>query len=205
MKSEKFSWDQAKFRRRNHLPHVDVAGGLYFVTWCLADAVGKDFLSRMAALRRNLLDQARERFGTVRAVDHRQIEQQVRLEIFSEMDRARGRCELKVQEIGQVVMEALLHFQDQRYHVESFCVMPNHVHVVFQPQPEWPWWKITGGWKSFTSKQANRILRRSGKFWQDDSYETLVRSAEHLERANRYVLRNPEKAGLQEWPWVGRV
>jgi hypothetical protein len=64
--------------------------------------------------------------------------------------------------------------------------MPNHVHVVVQPfagmkttagtavpQSELP--DILHSWKSFTAKEANKFLRRSGDFWQAEYYDHLIR------------------------------
>ncbi len=129
----------------------------------------------------------------------------MREELFEEMDRGRGRYDLGKPKIATLVTDSLLHFDGVRYRLYSYSVMPNHVHAVFRPGSDWPWWKITGGWKSFTSKEANKILGRSGAFWQDDSWERLIRSERHLENATRYVLANPAKAGLIDWPWVAQL
>jgi hypothetical protein len=56
--------------------------------------------------------------------------------------------------------------------------------------------------KSFTANRANRILGRSGAFWQREYYDHLVRDQSELERAIRYVAANPEKANLKDWKWV---
>jgi hypothetical protein len=55
------------------------------------------------------------------------------------------------------------------------------------------------------SRLANVLLNRSGKFWQEDYYDTLIRDEAHLKRAIRYTEQNPVKAFLakaaREWPW----
>jgi REP element-mobilizing transposase RayT len=82
-------------------------------------------------------------------------------------------------------------------------VMPNHVHVVFQPLAEHKLSAILHAWKSYSAKEANRILRRSGDFWQREYYDHLIRDERDLQRCIRYVLDNPKKASLKDWPWVG--
>src|SRR5471030_1612743 len=57
-----------------------------------------------------------------------------------------------------------------------------------------------------TSRVANRILGRAGTpFWQDESFDHWVRSAEELQDLIAYVENNPVKAGLvetaEEWEW----
>jgi REP element-mobilizing transposase RayT len=60
-------------------------------------------------------------------------------------------------------------------------------------------------WKSFTSHKANKLLRRSGEFWQREYLDRYVRNAEHYEKVVAYIEENPVKAGLvklkADWPW----
>jgi hypothetical protein len=51
-------------------------------------------------------------------------------------------------------------------------------------------------WKSFSAKQANRILGRTGTFWQEEYYDRFVRDAKHFERVEAYIEWNPVEAGL---------
>jgi putative transposase len=60
--------------------------------------------------------------------------------------------------------------------------------------------------KGFTAHEANRILGLSGQpFWQDESYDHLVRSDAEFERIRAYIENNPVKAGLvaaaESWQW----
>lgn len=65
--------------------------------------------------------------------------------------------------------------------------------------------EIVGSWKSFTAKQANRIIGQSGTFWHADYFDRYMRDEGHLARTIGYVENNPVKAGLvadaAEWPW----
>ena len=64
------------------------------------------------------------------------------------------------------------------------------------------WATCLQGWKSFTARKANEILGRGGAFWQREYYDRLIRNGDELERAVRYVVNNPERAGLKRWKWV---
>jgi REP element-mobilizing transposase RayT len=65
--------------------------------------------------------------------------------------------------------------------------------------------KLVHGWKGKSSREANKLLRRRGPFWQEDYYDTLVRDAAHVKWAIRYTEQNPVKAFLvraaREWAW----
>jgi REP element-mobilizing transposase RayT len=79
--------------------------------------------------------------------------------------------------------------------------MPNHVHVIFRLFPREALAEVIRSWKLFTARKANRILGRSGIFWQREYYDRLIREEVELDRAIRYVLSNPERAGLKGWKW----
>lgn len=51
-----------------------------------------------------------------------------------------------------------------------------------------------------TALECNRLLQRSGAFWQDESYDHCVRDEDELERMILYVEFNPVKAGLVATP-----
>jgi type I restriction enzyme M protein len=62
---------------------------------------------------------------------------------------------------------------------------------------------ILHSWKSFTAKEANKVLARTGAFWQPESFDHLIRDEQDFTHAVEYVLNNPAKAGLSDWKWVG--
>jgi REP element-mobilizing transposase RayT len=59
--------------------------------------------------------------------------------------------------------------------------------------------------KRHTARQANIVLGRQGAFWQDESYDHVIRDNTEFLRISHYVLENPVKTGLvsnwDEWPW----
>jgi REP element-mobilizing transposase RayT len=108
-------------------------------------------------------------------------------------------------EVAEIVENALLHFDGQRYNMLSWCVMPNHVHAVVEPVVGHPFGPIIHSWKSFTAHRSNRVLRRTGRFWMPDYFDRYIRDENHLGAAISYVEENPVKAGLcervEEWRW----
>jgi len=82
--------------------------------------------------------------------------------------------------------------------------MPNHVHALIEVW-QTPLGKILKGWKGYTGKEANKILRCEGTFWQDDYFDRYIRDEAHYRRVVRYIENNPVKAGLVamalDWPW----
>jgi putative transposase len=99
----------------------------------------------------------------------------------------------------------LRRFDGDRYRLLAWCIMPNHVHVVVEPDANNLLDRIIQSWKSYTAKRANQILDRSGMFWHRDYFDRFMRDEGHLNRTIDYVENNPVKAGLAfepvKWRW----
>jgi len=68
-------------------------------------------------------------------------------------DAGHGSCFLRKPAIAGMVQESLLTFDSQRYRLLAWVVMPNHVHVLFQPMNGWTVAKIVAAWKKFTARK----------------------------------------------------
>jgi len=102
--------------------------------------------------------------------------------------------------------------------------MSNHVHAVFAPfliaaelresrsfrsvsflSENPPLDVIMKSLKGYTAWEANRVLGRKGTFWEQESYDHVVRDDAEFHRIINYVLNNPVKAGLvsdwRQWKW----
>jgi REP element-mobilizing transposase RayT len=123
------------------------------------------------------------------------------------LDKASEVCLLKEPRIAGIVSNALRHFNEQRYHLHAWTIMPNHVHALLFPFDTNGLSSIIHSWKSYTATQANLVLERKGRFWDHEYFDRVIRSARHFEFTTRYILNNPVKAGLcnepHQWPWFG--
>jgi REP-associated tyrosine transposase len=88
--------------------------------------------------------------------------------------------------------------------LHAWVVMPNHVHTLFKTGNV-PMGTIVGDLKEYTAREINKLLRRRGKLWEDDYFDTFMRDTQHELRTRRYIENNPTKAFLvrnpKEWPW----
>lgn len=114
---------------------------------------------------------------------------------------------LKEPIIAQLVGEALKYYTNKHYHLWAYCIMPNHVHFLittFSNAPELS--RINQNWKKYTARQANLFLNRAGKFWQEESYDRVVRDEEEFWAHYLYIINNPVKAGFvknwEDWQWT---
>ncbi len=103
-----------------------------------------------------------------------------------------------------MVRDSILHGARRDYDLHAWVIMPNHVHLLITPLTEAA--LFLRRLKGFSARRANESLGQTGQpFWQDESYDHLVRSGEEYRRVARYISNNPVKAGLvqsiEEFPW----
>jgi putative transposase len=167
------------------LPHVDAIGQPIFLTWRLYDSLPthrifpKDSLNsgQAFAVMDRLLDETRS-----------------------------GTFHLRQPAIAEMIVEAL-HYNAEilgHYQLHAFVIMPNHVHLLATPAIALP--LLMKSLKGITAKRANAMLELTGRpFWQEESYDHLVRNDREFERIRNYIEQNPVRAGLvseaSEFQW----
>jgi REP element-mobilizing transposase RayT len=114
------------------------------------------------------------------------------------LDEGHGSCLLRDSAHAAHLIEAMHHFDGQRYELGAYVVMPNHVHAIVKPTrpDDHPLEDILGGWKQFSAKRIHVQIGGRGELWQDESYDRIIRDEEHLYYCLQYIGRNPGKANL---------
>lgn len=113
---------------------------------------------------------------------------------------------LKQPDIARFELENIKHYAERYFELYACCIMSNHVHLLIKMKPGAPiLWKVLQDMKKYSGRQINKKLGRKGKFWEDESYDHLVRPGE-FDRIYWYILNNPVKAKLvkewQEYPFL---
>lgn len=125
----------------------------------------------------------------------------------SMLDRAvNGRNWLHDERVSNMIAEAIRFRDGKAYDLLAYCIMPNHVHMVFTVERSTTsLCMILQSLKAYTAREANKILCQKGTFWQHESYDHVVRDGKELEHIIHYVLHNPVKAGMvtrrEQWKW----
>jgi len=96
-----------------------------------------------------------------------------------------------------LVNDALLHFHGLRLDTGDFVVMPNHVHALLTPYPDFELENILHSIKSYKANQIQALRGTSGRLWMNESHDHIVRDGEELIRIQEYIRANPTKAGLR--------
>jgi putative transposase len=180
---------------RGYIPHFNRPHLIQLITFRLEDAVPEKLIEQWKS-------ELRWSDG-ISASDPRQIALQKMIVKYE--DAGHGACWLRNGNIAQITEQAILFYDSKKYRVIAWCIMPNHVHVIIEILEENQLEVVLHSWKSYISHQANKILRRSGKFWFAEYHDRFIRSPDHLQKAIEYVENNPVKAGLvvakEEWKW----
>jgi carbamoylphosphate synthase large subunit/REP element-mobilizing transposase RayT len=178
---------------KRHLPHWEQPGATYFVTFRLADSIPQDVLERWHEERAEWLKQHSQPWDWKTAREYmRRFEQ----EREQWLDQGHGSCLLRDSRARQIIAKTLNHFDRERYIIDAFVVMPNHVHIVLKPLGANSLGMILHSWKSFTSNEINRLTKRSGPLWMTETFDTIVRDSAHLTSCRNYIEQNPEKAHI---------
>ena len=123
--------------------------------------------------------------------------EEYRQSIDSQLDSGFGPDWLSRVHVADIVDNALKYFDGDRYDLHTWCIMPNHVHVLFQAWQGHRIADIIQSWKSFTSKKCNEFLNRTGAFWQDDYFDRYMRNHADAQLTSAYILNNGGRASLR--------
>jgi len=189
---------------RGYLPHYDRDVTPQHVTFHLADSLPREVVQCLDEELKNMPSELQD------------VERRKRVEAW--LDSGHGSCVLREPRIARMVEGSLLFFDGQRYRLLAWVVMPNHVHVLFQPMCDWRVAQTMASWKKFTATRICAFRREATPGsanlpigdevkagWHREYWDRFIRDNRHYQQAVEYIHQNPVKAGLVEkaeaWPW----
>jgi REP element-mobilizing transposase RayT len=167
--------------RRRRPPHRELAGFTYFVTFRVARGRGHpfDLPAAPVAPRAEFVGQA--------------------------LQPAR----LGPPGLAEAVEEAVLFRLGSHCDIDAYVVMPDHVHLLITPTLERPLSAVLQGIRGSSARAVNTLRGTAGRFWQDESFDHLIRNeADWLDKRD-HILQNPVVAGLAprvtDYPFTSAV
>ena len=99
------------------------------------------------------------------------------------------------------VLKHILHENNETVGLHAAVVMPNHVHLLLTPLLDqhgypFPLQKTMQRIKSVSAHTVNRLLGCNGPVWQEESFDSLVRSENAFAEKLQYIEENATRAGL---------
>ena len=165
---------------RNYLPHFEAGPSIQHITYRLADSLPKEAITRMQGQceELNLKDSSK-------ACELRQ-----RIEDF--LDSGHGSCILQHPDIAHIVVQSWMYFDESRYRLLAWVVMPNHVHVLIEPLDGWSIGTIVGSWKSYTGRQINGWLKRHREGREEEEKSKSQAGARRSQESQAGARRSQE-------------
>ena len=191
-----FDWALAERRDGSFLPHIKVPGAVYFVTARLWDSVPADVYKHLAEVR--------ERFMRVNPPPHDE-KQRERLKwlyygsLERCLDQGIGSCVLNNPTCRGILENIMLRFDGDRYQIDEYVIMPTHFHVLTRIAAGTRRAGHCRSWKSLSAVQINHTTERSGRLWQPDNFDHVIRNAEQLEKCREYIRNNPKNQRAGEF------
>jgi REP element-mobilizing transposase RayT len=179
---------------RRRLPHWRQMGVTYFITFRLADSVPQSLLHQWRDERAFWL---RWHPPPWRADELREYEERFITPMQEWLDAGMGACHMRRSDVRAQFELCLLHFDGNRYDLDAFVLMPNHVHAVVKPALAYELSTVLQGIKGVSANRCNKLLGCKSPFWMDESYDHIVRDAKELTAFRNYIAGNPAKAGLK--------
>jgi REP element-mobilizing transposase RayT len=180
-------------RHERRLPHWQQGRVAVFVTWRLADALAQEKLTAWNVERALWLAHHPEPWDIAM---RRCYAEQFGQMIDRWLDAGHGSCLLRTPLARAELVRVLQAFDGTRYRMHAWVVMPNHVHVLFSPigteSPE----RTIGAWKGVSARRIHLRCGGGGRLWQPESWDTLIRSSDHLAACHRYIAENPTRSQL---------
>ncbi len=203
---------------QRNLPHWRQDGCTYFVTFRLADSIPesvqrqweqekKEWLKRQGIAFDGSRGRWREAFHRLPPEEQFRFEQHFNRQVQSCLDRGLGECHFRESTCVAILRDELVRDDGRRHHLGDFVIIPNHVHLLVTPVSEdiaernkFRSTKLELILKSIKGASAvacNRLLHRTGSFWQADCFDHIVRSLEQLFVYREYIASNPVLANLE--------
>lgn len=195
-----------------NLPHILPIGATFFITFSIYGSIPKEKIQQLQQERNAKMNILREE-NSINLKENLDIAQK---QYFQKVDAVLDSVEfgekyLSNPQAALIVANKIHQYNGQYYSLLAFCIMPNHVHLLFDlylqsekiPTQEEVTDKnykqiydimqlIKGG----SAYQVNKVLGRLGRFWQVESYDRYVRNIRELQNIVMYIANNPKKAGL---------
>ena len=179
------------------LPHWHMGNAFVFITFRLADSLPVESLRPCKALERqwNEIFNANPTNDTLRNQYYKE-----RAELINNLlDQSLGSCILKDESIRQIVVNAIHYFDNKRYHVCDYVIMPNHVHMLIETFENIRVQDVLHSIKRFSAQEINKHLNHTGEVWQRESFDRFIRNSQHYWNVWQYIMNNPRNLPSSEF------
>ena len=192
----------------SNLPHWFQPQATYFITLRTEDSLPRHIAQQWYAKRSAWLAQHgistsmpnwKDKLAELPEGLRKNFHQTFSWQYMEYLDKGLGACVLKQPRLAKIVADSLLYFNGDRYHIGNFVIMPNHVHLLICLLDDTDLLRQCYSWKRFSAVKINKVLGQTGRFWQEESFDHLVRSPEQFCAIQEYIRKNPSHLPESEY------
>lgn len=197
-----YNEDETVHRHRLDLPHWRQWNRTYFITTRLADSVPGPVMEHWKEQRSLWLTHhgipPEGGPDSLPEAERNAFHREFTARFHELLDAGQGECFLERPEVAQILAEQMTSGHGTIYQVDAWVIMPNHIHALVEPLEKHTLGSILQRWKGASARLINQAVGKSGRLWQPETFDHIVRSEAQLEHFRRYIAGNPAKAGLRE-------
>lgn len=169
----------------SNLPHWTQGDAVQFITFRLADSLPQCKLHEYRNLRKEIfLERNKEK--------KHHYSQLMIVMIDRWLDQGYGKAQLQNARIRKIVSDALHFWDNERYLLLAYVIMPNHIHILLIPSKDDDMYRTFQSLKRYTSRKINKLLELSGSFWENDMFDRMPRDFNEYNRYIDYIIANPQ-------------
>jgi len=192
---------------RRNLRHIQPPEGTFFITYRLFGSIPKPVIQKMKVGHEMAIREIDLEFSSDQNTDDGKQKRQVankryfkKFDDFLDANVLNAPHWLMQPNVAKFELNNIQYYAQRYFELHTACIMSNHVHLLLTMKPNAPMlWKVMRDMKKYSSRHIKQMLDLQGQFWENESYDHVVRSTE-FERIFYYILNNPVKAKVvKEW------
>jgi putative transposase len=106
-------------------------------------------------------------------------------------------------QFAQIIVDQWKHYEHTyEFHLDTYCIMPDHYHIVLNAGEKKTISQILHAVNSYTATLINRQLSHDtkSKIWEGNPWDEVIRDEEMYWQKIAYTLLNPWREGLVSDP-----
>ncbi len=173
---------------RDNLPHMHQDGKFQFVTFRLHDSLPQSKIIELQEAKDIFEKRYPKPWDAETRIKLRNIIGPMESRL---LDNGYGECILRRPDVRKIVEDAIQFFDGEKYELEAYVIMPNHVHLLVRMIGTHQISDVIYSIKKFSAVKVNKLLNRTGAFWMKRYFDRMPRNEEEMTHYKKYIASNP--------------
>ncbi len=186
-----------KINFKLNLPHIQLENSFIAITFRLAHSLSNHLLNQLLEKKNNF----EETLKSIPLEEKPKFIDDYKRDYFEYFDlninNSKNSIDLTDSFISQILKDTIHFYDDKKYDLIAYCIMPNHVHMILCPliKDTDQFYSLSEIMFSIKKFSSNKI-KKNETIWNREYYDHLIRSDIDLDYQLNYLIQNPVKAKL---------